>query len=298
MAFHKGGQIIWLGVILLLMLVSGAYFFMGIRPVIIENDQMRASIERMLAARREMMMRPEGPPSELLVSAMREEAELRERAFEQILGTIPHELPVLLPPEISRPGIYWMETLQSKRRALAETAGDAGLSVPADLGFRAGLPSEEEVPSLLFRMAVVEDLVTIAAGSKMRSITAVAFGEGEDAIRSGELHLRKVPLDFTVEASLEGIFRFMDKLRRGRFLYVIDDMRLEVVHAERVEFEERPEEERAPFPRARRPRDFEEDEEFYEDPEPGISRVETRIRERFLSAALKVYMYYSEPGSE
>lgn len=276
-------NIIWFSVFLFLVVVTAGVFVLRILPVLRESRSLSGQLQSMLAQRRELVSRPEGPPSEALLRAAKEATVIKEEMLSGLEDRIFIDVPRLVPPGIVRPSIYWLDTLRRKRPEISGKAGEAGLSIPPGLGFEDGLPQDEAVPRLLFRLYVTEELIGKAAASRLRSISALNFGEGGKAGGLEDLGIEKAPLRFTVEASLENLFAFIQSLRDASFIYIIDDMKFKVVEMERVEA-------RRPDSRART-RGFEQDMdmEMYMEmmEEPG-----RRITERFLEVEFAASMYY------
>ncbi len=314
-------NMIWFSVLLVFVLLAAGFFIMRIRPVMRETEQLSSQLERMISQRRELISRPEGPPSEELLRMAREETRLKAEILEELESEIEIQAPELMPERISRPNIYWLDTLRRKRTEISGLAESAGLDVPPALGFGDGLPDDPEVPKLLFRLHVVEELVVLAADSRLRSITAVSFGDGgqrrdardqfgpvhgvgapgEPAAVAGleDMGVKKLSITFSTESTLDNLLNFMMLLRNANYLYVIDDLRLETIKVERVEVEEA-ERTAAPSPVQDRRRRDPHTGDFVMDPgsERGVERVERRILERFLKADFEISMYYVPARTE
>lgn len=264
-----------------------------ILPVMREADATQRELERMVSQRRDFIRRPEGPPSGALLRAAESEREEIERIFSRVESELDIETPRLLPEEITRPSIYWLDTLRRKRAEISSRAREKRVAIPSGLGFADTLPSDERVPELLFRLYVAEELIDKAIENALRSISEIAFGETSDAEGLSGLDVKKASLTFSVQGSLENLFRFIKSLRSASFVYTVSDIGFEAVEVERTVAVETPD---APVRRrqdARRPSEF-PDEMF---PDEMRETQERRIVERFLNANLRVDMYYI-PGRE
>lgn len=288
--FSKG-NIISFSVLIVLVLAAAGFFMARILPVMREAESMSREFQSMLSQRRDLASRPEGPPSEALLEAARDVRREKEQMFRKMEDEFSIGVPELVPEGITRPSIYWLNTLRAKRAEISSAAEDAGLGIPAGLGFADGLPDDERVPELLFRLYVTEELIGKAVESNLRSISALSFGESGEAEGLGDMGVHRVPLMFSVEASLEDLFLFVKSLQDASFKYIVDDMRFEAVEVERVEVEEVPPELRPDRP----PEDIRRRER-----EPDVFRaprqeetIERRFVERFLNIGIEMTMYYT-----
>lgn len=282
-------NIMWFSLLLVLLLTAAGFFMVRILPVMRDAESMSREFQSILSQRRELASRPEGPPSEFLLEAAREARREKEQMFKDMEDEFSIDVPELLPEGITRPSIYWLNTLRSKRVEISAVAENAGLNIPAGLGFTDGLPEDERVPELLFRLYVTEELIGKAAESGLRSISELGFGESGEAEGLGDMGVHSVPLMFSVEATLDDLFLFIKSFQDASFVYIIDDMRLEAVEVERVEIEQVPAEERA----VRRRDDIlrERDPEGFRTPLQEET-IERRFVERFLKVGLEMTMYY------
>ncbi len=282
-------NLIWFSALLFLLMGAGAYFFIRVFPVLRDADRLSTRMEEMLVQRSELFLRPEGPPSESLLQAAREESSVRGWLLEEIEKNLKISHPPLLPEGAGRPGIYWLDTLKRKRAGITGRARQEGISIPAGLGFSDSLPSRDEVPGLLFKLYIVEEIYGLAADSGLLSISEIRIVDETRAARPGEreffrdvppeasgrvsedmgrqvpgledIGVRRVLLELSAEAALADLFVFVNRLRHGSFLYVIEDMRLRAVEERRGAAGRR----------------------------DGTERITT---EKFLSVDLKLAMYY------
>ncbi len=304
-------NIIWFSVLLALVLIAAGFFALRIQPVMKQAGSLSRELDRMLSQRRELASRPEGPPSQILFEAAQKQTKLKEAIFDEIESKLSIKVPDLLPEGTTRPSIYWLDSLRRKRVQLLAKAEQSGLVVPSDLGFRDELPSDERVPVLLLRLFVTEEFIGKAAESNLRSISALRFEEapaatdrrylyaaqpasgagfGSPAAGLEDMGVMKVPVRFTVEASLENLFSFMFSLESGSFLYIIDDMKLTAVELERTEAEPAGRTETGRLHAPSIPGRGMPAEGFWG--ERFAERPQTKITERFLEVEFEVSMHY------
>jgi hypothetical protein len=284
-------NVIWFSALIFLVLVSAGFFLLRILPVMRDADSMQGELRSMISQRKEFISRPQGPPSEVLLRAAESARMEQEKIFQEAKANLAIEAPGLLPEGITRPSIYWLDTLKRKRRGISSRAGKADLGIPSGLGFADGLPSDDRVPELLFRLYVTEELIDKAIESGLRSVKELEFGESSDAPGLEDLDVKKVDLDFSAEASLENLLKFLKSLRSASFMYIVNDMSFKSVESERVEVEEAPDRAAARRPAAR---GIPPGDAGYESRE---ERIEKRIVERYLGVNMKLATYYI-PGRE
>ncbi len=312
-------NIIWFSVFLFLLLVSAGFFVLRILPVMREAESLSGQFQNMMSQRRELVSRPEGPPSEILLKAAVEATAEKEKLLRELEAELSVEVPALLPEGTTRPSIYWLDTLRRQRSEIVSRAADAGLAISPSLGFADGLPADGRVPDLLFRLYVNEELIGKALESGLRSISELRFRDaharyaqprgrerdfyapGSTAVEASgigqpvsgleDMGIKKATLDFSIESSLENLLVFISSLRNASFMYNIEDMRFEAVAVERVEFEEAdvPPERMTSAERRRR-------DEFFD--ERMEERIERRITERFLRVNMELSMYYTSGDGE
>ncbi len=318
-------NIIWFSVFGFFILVALGFYLVRIHPVMRETQELSQELDRKIRERRDLVSRPEGPPSEELLEVAKEETVATEQMLVEIKERFDIQAPDVLPEGITRQSIYWLDTLRAKREEIQERAEEAGLELEPGLGFGDELPAEYEVPQLLFMLYVSEELFDIAAGSGLRFMSPVEFVEaeqrrddfgvglrprddfeprvgreateerlvaGEDVSGLEDLNVRTVMLGFSVEGGLEEIFGFINNLRDGTFLYVVEDMQMEAVEHERTvtrEIGDAPARRRDPYMSP------EMMDDPYFDPEfmmPGDREREETVIERFLRVNMMVPMFY------
>ncbi len=217
-------------------LVIFAIFLIGIfaikvRPLQKKGASLNAEYREKVAARESFIARREGPPTEMLEALVEEEGESLQDAHGVGVKRLNLVKPELLPEDTSRPGIYWLDVLRKTRRGLRVQAVRSDVDIPTGLGFPDDMPppTEDEVPELLRRLRTIEEVLTLAIKSGVKSVAGIEADDKEIIESSGELFLEKLSLSFVMEGNLESLVRFIHFLQEVNSFYVIEDIDIRTV---------------------------------------------------------------------
>ncbi len=209
-------------VIFAIFLVS--IFAIRVRPLQKKGASLASEYRRKIASKRSFLSRAEGPPTEKLKALVNEEGKSLRNAYTAGVKRLNLIKPELLPEGASRPGIYWLDVLRKTRKGLLAQAIRSGVDIPRGLSFPDNIPLEDEVPELLRTLRMIEEVLTLAIKSGMKSVTNIGAGDKEIIESSGELFLQKPSLSFSMEGNLESLVRFIHLLEEVDSLYVIEDI--------------------------------------------------------------------------
>ncbi len=214
-------------VIFAIFLVS--IFAIRVRPLQKKGASLTREYREKIASKKSFLSRPEGPPSEMLIKSVKVEGESLRNAYGTGVKRLNLAKPEFLPPGTSRPGIYWLDELRKTRKGLLAQAIRSDVDIPRGLSFPDNIPAEDEVPELLRRLKIVEEILTMAIKSRVKSVASIKTRDKKIIESSGEVFLEKPSLSFSVEGSLESLVRFIHFLQEVDSLYVIQDIGIETI---------------------------------------------------------------------
>lgn len=217
----------WLIGLVIFAVVIGGVFAVRVRPVLVGGRELSERFVEKVNEKSDFLSRPEGPPTEKLIKETREENEMLLAGYWEGIEELNMVKPGLLPEDTARPSIYWLDTLRRTRRELSAAARRAGIDIPKGLSFGDEIPSDDQVPELLRRLKIIEEVLTLAVRSKLKSVTGVSLGTEEVIPSSGGAFLKRLPLYFSVTGDLESLVLFMHSLQETDSFYIVEDISVE-----------------------------------------------------------------------
>ena len=199
-------------------------FFVKVRPLLIKSKELASQYSAMIVEKQNFLSRPEGPPTQKLIKETEEKNQLLQNVYTEGMEKLDLEKPSLLPENIARPSIHWLDVLRRTRNKLSTEAKKSNVEIPANLSFGDDIPSDEEVPELLYRLVIVEEILTIAIENRLKSITNIQLGIEGTINSSGKPFLRKLPLNFSVTGNIESLVSFVYSLQEAKSFFVIEDI--------------------------------------------------------------------------
>ncbi len=217
-------------VIFAIFLVS--IFAIKVRPLQKKGASLIREYREKIASKESFVSRAVGPPTEMLKASVKEEGESLQNAYGAGVKRLNLIKPELLPEGTSRPGIYWLDVLRKTRRGLLSQAG-RDVDIPRGLSFPDNMPppDEDEVPELLRTLRIIEEVLTLAIKSGMKSVADIRAGDKEIIESSGALFLEKASLSFSMEGNLESLVRFIHFLQEADSFYVIEDIDIQTIES-------------------------------------------------------------------
>ena len=201
-------------------------FAIKVRPLQKKGASLIREYRGKIAEKISFVSRAEGPPTEMLKASVKEEGESLQNAYRAGVKTLNLIKPELLPEDTSRPGIYWLDVLRKTRRGLLTQAMRSHVEIPRGLSFPDDMapPLEDEVPELLRTLRIIEEVLTLAIKSGVKSVADIRAGDKEIIESSGALFLEKPSLSFSMDGNLESLIRFIHLLQEVDSFYVIEDI--------------------------------------------------------------------------
>ena len=206
---------------------SGIIFAVAVAPIHSRANDLRSQYLTKLATREKLTTRPQGAPTGSLLRAVVQEDKLLNDTLAQAVRELSLQKAELLPEATARPSIYWLDVLRKTRLALTREARKAGMGIPKGLTFGDDIPSDEEVPELLRRLEVIEELVGLGIKSRMSSLSDLSLRSEEVVQSSGRNFLRKLNVSLSMTGSLDSLVSFIHSLQEANSFFVIEDMEIE-----------------------------------------------------------------------
>lgn len=222
-------------VIFAIFLVS--IFAIRVRPLQKKGASLTSEYRRKIASKKSVFSRHEGSPTEKLKASVKEEGESLKNAYRAGVKRLNLIKPELLPEDTSRPGIYWLDVLRKTRKGLLAQAMRSDVDIPRGLSFPDNIPPGDEVPELLRTLRMIEEVLTVAIKSGMKSVADIRAGDKEIIESSGELFLEKPSLSFSMEGNLESLVRFIHFLHEVDSFYVIEDIDIQTIKGTHIRSE-------------------------------------------------------------
>jgi len=208
-------------------------FAIKVRPLQKKGASLTVEYREKVAEKKRFDARPEGPPTKRLKGSVKEEGESLKNAYGAGVKGLNLAKPELLSEGTSRPGIYWLDVLRKTRRGLLTQAMRSHVEIPRGLSFPDDMapPLEDEVPELLRTLRIIEEVLTLAIKSGVKSVTGIRAGDKEIIESSGELFLEKPSLSFSMDGNLESLIRFIHLLQEVDSFYVIEDIDIQTTES-------------------------------------------------------------------
>ena len=218
---------IWLLVMLGLAAVFGILFAVLVRPMYSKANDLHSQYRRKVSTRQRFMTRPQGAPTDSLLRAVLQEDKLLGDTLTQAVSELGMKKTRLLPEAVPRPSIYWLDVLRKTRLALTRDARKAGMGIPRGLTFGNDIPSDEQVPRLLRKLTLVEELVGLGIKSGISSFSDLDIGNEEAVQSSGKDFLRKLNVNLSMTGTLDSLLNFIYFLQEADSFFIIEDMEIE-----------------------------------------------------------------------
>ena len=218
---------VWLLVMLGLAAVFAILFAIMARPMYSKANDLRSQYLGKVSAMQRFMTRPQGAPTDSLLKAVLQEDKLLNDTLAQAVSELGMKKTKLLPEAVPRPSIYWLDVLRKTRLVLTRDARKAGMGIPRGLTFGNDIPSDEQVPQLLRKLTLIEELVGLGIKSGMSSFSDLEIGS-EEAVQSSEKDfLRKLNVNLSMTGSLDSLLNFIYFLQEADSFFIIEDMEIE-----------------------------------------------------------------------
>ncbi len=217
---------IWFSIFLGMIVVFVGVFMVKIRPIQKKTDEKNLQYRMKVDEKKRFIARHEGAPTTVLKKAIHEENQLLYTMCRTGMERLGMRKRVLLPEDITRPSIYWLDILRKTRSELVNKARKSKVKIPAGLTFGDNIPLASDVPELLTRLRIVEHFVRLAIENGVESVSSLKPGS-EEIIESGDgIFLRKLGISFSLGGNLESLVNFIHSLQEVQSFYVIEDISL------------------------------------------------------------------------
>ena len=180
------GEKRWIVSLAVLAVAIISVFAIKVKPLLVQGASLAKDYMHKIDTKQKFLARPEGPPTKMLVKSTGEEGKLLRDTYAAGVQKLNLRKPRVLPEGILQPSIYWLDTLGRTRKELLAQANRSHVDIPRDLSFGDDIPLEKEVPKLLRRLRIVEEIITLAIKSELKSVTEIKPGGKKIIQSSGE----------------------------------------------------------------------------------------------------------------
>ena len=123
--------------------------------------------------------------------------------------------------------LQFKENLIRAQKKFREDAGNRHLSLPETLGFakyETELSDPSDIPHLIRRLKVLEEVINNAASSKVESLDNIEFTD----TKSSDGYF-DIPLSFTMVCTASEFMDFLYKLRVSTFNFMVEKLKMEKI---------------------------------------------------------------------
>ena len=144
---------------------------------------------------------------------------------EKILITPQARMP--LPEELPAAGVEFKKILSNTKRNISREAQNANLLIPSSIGFAEyndRIPEKEELPDLMRKLRIAEELITLMRRAGVSALTDITFltPVDKDFPGRGAGCYREFPVKVSLRATQKSLAQFMDKVRVSDYLFVVN----------------------------------------------------------------------------
>ena len=217
---------VWFSIFLGMIVLSAGVFMVKVRPMQKKAGAKNLQYRMKVDAKKKFIARREGAPTAGLKKAMQEENRLLYTMCTTGTERLGMRKRVLLSEDITRPSIYWLDVLRKTRKELVDKARESEVNIPADLSFGDDIPLACDVPELLSRLRIVEQLVGLVIESGVESVSSLEPASEEIIEGGDEVFLRKLNISFSLEGNLVSLVNFVHSLQEVQSFYAIENISL------------------------------------------------------------------------
>lgn len=222
----KSSRKIWFSVFFAMAVVFTVLFIVMVRPVQKQVKKKLYVYEVKLKTLKQITSSPEKVPSEMLLREIKSETEFLKGAYDKAVKDLGLENSGLLPENAARPSIYWLNLMRKTKINIERRAKKSGLKIPKDLTFSSDVPDDSEVPALLGKLKIVDELISIAGTAGVKSISGMQWMENEIIEESGNPFIKKSYISFLIAGSIESMVKFISSLNETDSFYAIESFEM------------------------------------------------------------------------
>ena len=210
-------------ILLPLLGVLFALYFMFARPFMIKKAEVSRELKTALDEVKRFYSSPEGPPSQDIIQELEKGNQILEKEYVKVRKALYREYKIEIPPD-QNPVLYFMEKYYQKKKEWQEYAALKKVKIPNKFGgLPETLPSESEVPNLLKKLDNMDWFLKKLVDAGVKEIKSLEVYSPEDK----GIYVR-IPLTTTLTCDLLSFTKLLYQLEnsRERFL-VVEDIGLE-----------------------------------------------------------------------
>ena len=223
----KSSRKIWFSIFFAMAAVFTVLFMVMVRPVQKRVKKKLYTYEVKLETLNQITSSPEKVPSGMLLKEIKSETEFLKGAYDKAVKELCLENSCILPENAARPSIYWLNLMRKTKIDIEHRAKKSGLKIPADLTFSSDVPDDSEVPALLEKLKIVDDLISIAVIAGLKSISEMQWGESKIVEESGNPFIKKSYINFLIAADIESMIKFISFLNEADSFYAIESFEID-----------------------------------------------------------------------
>ena len=220
------GKKIWFSIFLGMIVLFAGVFMVKVRPIQKKTGAKDLEYRMKVDENKRFIARREGAPTTVLKKAIQEENWLLYTMCRAGMERLGMRKRVPLPENIARPSIYWLDVLRKTREELVDKARKSEVNIPADLSFGGDIPLASDVPELVSRLRIVEQIVGIAIESGVESISNLEPASEKIIEGDGKVFLRKLNINFSLKGNLVSLINFVHSLQEVKSFYAIENISL------------------------------------------------------------------------
>ena len=223
----KNSRKIWFSVFFVMAAIFTVLFMVMVRPVQKRAKEKLYAYKVKLKTLERITSSPGKVPSAGLLKEIKSETEFLKGTYDKAVKELRMEKPCLLPGNAARPSIYWLHLLRKTKIDIDRRAKKSGLKIPEDLTFSSDVPEDSEVPSLLEKLKIVNELISIAVTAGVKSISGMQWGKSEIIEESGNSFIKKSYISFSIAAGIESMVKFISSLTMADSFYAIESFEID-----------------------------------------------------------------------